>query len=537
MVVRGMTYTRRPGLWRWRLLAIIVAALVGTATLAGPSTPVVETGFGPTSVPWQSWNDSDDDDFEDEDHEFSADFEVLPSGYNPARDPGSPYNVARRIGLDDDDDGPTGAGVDIALIDTGVVAASGIRHSHVIFGPDFSFEDPYPNLRGLDSNGHGTHLAGIIIATDDDWADRDREREPDRVLGIAPDARLVSIKVATADGSVDVSQVIAAINWVIDNRQAGDLNIKVINLAYGTDGTQSYLTDPLAHAVERAWRAGIVVVVAAGNDGPDSRELRNPAADPYVIAVGAADGIVNGRLALSSFSNTGNAVRSIDIAAPGGSIVGFRNPGSYSDAYNEAGRIGGDLVRGSGTSQATAIVTGAVALVLEERPGLTPDQVKWILTRSADRPRRMASSETAGFLDIERALETRTPRYRQTWTPSNGSGSLEAARGSVHVVADGVPLTGEVDVFGADWSGSSWVSDSWQSNTWTGQAWGADMWTASRSWSGEPWIADPAGNEWSGNEWSGNEWSGNEWSGNEWSGSAWSGNEWSKDAWSTQVWQ
>ena len=310
--------------------------------------------------------------------------------------------------------------------------------------------------------------------------------------------------------------MIAAINWVIDNRQAGDLNIRVINLAYGTDGTQSYITDPLAHAVERAWRAGIVVVVAAGNDGTTSSPLRNPASDPHVIAVGAADGIANGRLVLSSFSNMGTSDRAIDIAAPGVSIVGLRNPGSHSDAYNEAGRIGGDLVRGSGTSQATALVTGAVALLLEERPGLMPDQVKWILKKSADRPWRVARSEPAGFLDVEEALETRTPRYRQAWTQSNGSGLLEGARGSIHVVDDGVVLAGEIDVFGTNWSGSSWASDSWQSNTWTGRAWSADMWAASRSWSGEQWIADPDGNEWSGNEWSGNEWSGVAWSVQAW---------------------
>ena len=203
-----MTKTRETGRWAWRVFAITVAVLM-LVTPLGSSTLFVETAGGPTPTPWQSWSDSEDDDDSDDDddsvdegHEFRADFEVLPSGYDPARDPGSPYNVARRIGLDDDDDGPTGAGIDIALIDTGVVDVGGIRHSSVIFGPDFSFEDPYPNLRSLDTNGHGTHLAGIIAATDADWAEGDREREPDRVLGIAPDARLVSIKVAAADGSV-----------------------------------------------------------------------------------------------------------------------------------------------------------------------------------------------------------------------------------------------------------------------------------------------------------------------------------------------
>ena len=96
------------------------------------------------------------------------------------------------------------------------------------------------------------------------------------------------MKVATADGATDVSQVIAAIDWVVQHRKDNGMNIRVINLSYGTSSTQSYVLDPLAHAVENAWRAGIVVVAAAGNDGA-GRALTMPAADPYVIAVGATD--------------------------------------------------------------------------------------------------------------------------------------------------------------------------------------------------------------------------------------------------------
>ncbi len=90
------------------------------------------------------------------------------------------------------------------------------------------------------------------------------------------------------NGAVDVSQVIAAIDWVVQHRNDHGLNIRVLNLSFGTDGTQQYTLDPLAYAVQMAWDSGIVVVVAAGNDG-NAAALRNPAFNPYVIAVGASD--------------------------------------------------------------------------------------------------------------------------------------------------------------------------------------------------------------------------------------------------------
>ena len=103
-------------------------------------------------------------------------------------------------------------------------------------------------------------------------------------MGIAPGSRIVNIKVADSNRATDVSQVLAAIDWVVQHRTDNGMNIRVVNLSFGTDGNQSYVLDPLAFAVEQAWRAGIVVVVAAGNDG-NGFALRNPASDPYVIAV------------------------------------------------------------------------------------------------------------------------------------------------------------------------------------------------------------------------------------------------------------
>ena len=136
--------------------------------------------------------------------------------------------------------------------------------------------------------------------------------------------------------------MIAAIDWVVEHRNDDPGNpIRVLNLSYGTDGVQDYQIDPLAHAVENAWRAGIVVVVAGGNDGIGRRKLNNPAYDPYVIAVGAADTRGPRRTGddlVPDFSSRGDASRRVDVAAPGRSIVSLRNPGSYLDLAHPGAR-------------------------------------------------------------------------------------------------------------------------------------------------------------------------------------------------------
>ena len=208
--------------------------------------------------------------------------------YNPKDYAGSMYWVTREnvYALAYWNDGFTGDGVDVAVIDTGVVPVPGLDEpGKLIHGPDLSFESQSTDLRHLDTYGHGTHMAGIIAGRDgnlDEIFDGD-----ERFNGMAPGARIVSLKVGDYQGSVDVSQVIAAIDWVVEHKNDNGLNIRVLNLSFGTDSIQDYEVDPLAFAVERAWRAGIVVVVAAGNDG-NATPLRNPATSPYIIAVGAS---------------------------------------------------------------------------------------------------------------------------------------------------------------------------------------------------------------------------------------------------------
>src|SRR3954447_12059440 len=182
--------------------------------------------------------------------------------------------VAASIGADQMwNRGYTGSGVGVALIDSGVAPVDGLTTpGKVVDGPDLSFESQDAQAIHLDTYGHGTHMAGIIAGNDAGSTGSFR--------GVAPGAHIVSLKTATHDGAVDVSQVVAAINWATQHKDDAGLNIRVINLSFGTDGLQAYQLDPITYAVETAWRHGIVVVVAGGNDGTSRPSLTNPATDP-----------------------------------------------------------------------------------------------------------------------------------------------------------------------------------------------------------------------------------------------------------------
>jgi len=437
--------------------------------------------------------------------------------------------------------GLTGEGVGVAMIDTGTVPVEGLDDpGKIIHGPDLSLDSQAPNLANLDAYGHGTHMAGIIAGNDGHF-DQSSSKLP--FWGIAPAAHIVSLKVGDAHGTTDVSQVIAAIDWVVQHRNDPGLNIKVLNLSFGTDGTQNYRVDPLAYAAQVAWRKGIVVVVAAGNKGYGSKKLNNPAYDPFVISVGGTDTLGTFDTSddvVGSFSSRGNANRFPDVVAPGKSIVSLRATGSNVDLTYPAGRVGDRFFKGTGTSQAAAVVSGAAALIAQQRPGITPDQVKALLKSSATPlPNTDQLSQGAGLINLADAYDDRTPPARiatQKWEPSTGTGSLELARGSAHVYDGDVPLTGEQDIFGVHWDGVRWASEalnetSWNGGNWNGNTWSGNTWSGN-TWSGNTW----SGNTWSGNTWSGNTWSGNTWSGNTWSGNTWSGNTWSGNTWSSGTW-
>jgi serine protease AprX len=432
-----------------------------------------------------------------------------------------------------------GQGVDVALIDSGVAPVNGLKNQ-VVYGPDLSLESQDDDLRYLDGFGHGTHMAGLIAGRDSNIGVGQEDEMLDKAfVGVAPKARVVSVKVATSSGATDVSQVLAAIDWVVQHRNSDGLNIRVLNLSFGTNSTQSYLLDPLAYAAEVAWRSGIVVVVAAGNSNFGTARLNDPAFDPYVIAVGADDTMGTNDPkddVIPAWSARGDSTRRPDFVAPGKSMVSLRSGGSYLDQTHTDGRVGiSRFFKGSGTSQAAAVVSGAAALLLSQRPGLLPDQIKYLLKSTAVRlPNADAQGQGAGLINVKGAKDAATPPLllaAQTFATSTGLGSLELARGSVHLVDGETTLTGEQDIFGSAFVSAAWAPASLEGNTWTGGTWNGNTWTGN-TWSGNTWL----GNTWSGNTWTGNTWSGNTWSGNTWSGNTWSGNTWSGNTWSGNTW-
>jgi serine protease AprX len=489
------------------------------------------------------------------------------AGFSPTSDVGSLYNTTLMTGARQMwRAGFTGKGVDVALIDTGVAPVKGlIGADKVVYGADLSWESQTPALRYNDSYGHGTHMAGIIAGRDKLDSPAGYATDTSGFLGMAPDARIVSVKTADAHGGTDVTQVIAAIDWVLQHRHDNGMNIRLINLSFGTDSTLLSLNDPLSYAVEQAWAQGIAVVVASGNDGLTSLGLANPARDPYVIAVGAADTRGSNSYSddrVASFSDYGNLLRDPDLIAPGVHIASLGVPGSYIDqTYGSTGRIDSRLFRGSGTSQAAAVVTGAAALLLQEHPTLNPDQLKGLLTSTAD-PLSLLTlsldlSQGHGELDLGRAMRAGVSN-RSQWSllRSFGSGSIELARGSRHIVLGGVPLRGEQDIFGrpvstpalaaleaqaaawrgGDWNGSTWTGSTWTGSTWTGSAWTGNSWTGS-TWTGSAWTGNSwTGSTWTGSTWTGNSWTGSTWTGSTWTGSTWTGSTWTGNSWTGSTW-
>ena len=424
----------------------------------------------------------------------------------------------------------------------------GLSAGNVVAGPDLSFDSQFSNLTRLDGFGHGTHLAGIIAGHDLTGTGSGS------FTGVAPASRVVSLKVGAFDGSADVSQVIAAIDWTTQHAHDPGLNIRVLNLSFGTDGIQPYTVDPLAFAVENAWRKGLVVVVAAGNDGTTRPTLNNPASDPYVLAVGADDpaGTISpADDTVPSFASRGTAARHADLVAPGMHVASLRDPGSIVDTQFPDARVGDRLFRGSGTSQSAAVVSGSVALLLSKYPKLTPDQVKSQLMRTAVPLNDSVLYRGSGLLNVASAEQAAPATTKQTATPATGSGSLEQARGSAHLIDGTTPLSGERDIFGTGWKGSSWASADNSGKSWTGGAWNGNSWTGTGwtltkllgvigllpAWSGVGWSTTTwAGTSWLGHSWTDMAWDGHTWTGDSWQGHTWTDNSWDGHTWTGHSW-
>jgi serine protease AprX len=263
----------------------------------------------------------------------------------------------------------TGAGVVVAVIDTGVDTRHPALKDRVVFTKDFTGGD------GQDRFGHGTHVAGLIAGAPG------RTAATREYSGIAPGARLVNLRALGDDGAGTVSTVVEAIDWAIDHRQ--ELRIRVINLSLGAPVLQPYRDDPLCEAVERAVAAGIAVVASAGNQGrtADGKtvlgSITSPGNSPYAITVGALDTQGTAQRSddgVAAFSSRGptryDLIIKPDLAAPGVRVVSTEAADSYLARTYPARHVVDGYLQLSGTSMAAAVVSGAVALLIDQRPNV-----------------------------------------------------------------------------------------------------------------------------------------------------------------------
>jgi serine protease AprX len=340
--------------------------------------------------------------------------------------------------------GLNGAGIGVAVIDSGISS-----HADLTTGTNrLVFAKSLIAGGNSDYYGHGEHVAGIIAGNGAESICSNCTRN---FIGIAPEANLVNLRILDQNGEGTDSALITAIDLALELKST--LNIRVINLSVGRAVYESYTLDPLCQAVETAWKAGVVVVVAAGNDGRLNTfgnsgygTINAPANDPYVITVGAMKSMGTPQRSddlIASYSSKGptpvDHIIKPDLVAPGNLVVSLRAPvGALEIAHAQnAVPIGyyESTVSAtpspyyyvlSGTSMAAPVVSGAVALLLQAHPTLTPDQVKARLMRTAYKTFPQSSTAYdpatnqsytsdydiftvgAGYLDIAAALADTT---------------------------------------------------------------------------------------------------------------------------------
>jgi serine protease AprX len=444
-----------------------------------------------------------------------------------------------------------GQGVTVAVLDTGVYAAHPDLRRRVVHCEDFSHE------RGTvaecaDTFGHGTFMAGLIAGNG---------AASNRVyMGAAPQARIVSVKVAGFDGSTDISHILAGIQWIVSHKKA--FGIRVLNLSLGSDSSQNYRFSPLNLAVERAWQAGIVTVVSAGNSGNLGETIHKPADDPYVVTVGASND--EGTLKIADdrvpvFSSRGptkppDHFVKPDVVAPGVKTVSLRSPGSAIDQkYGATAVVRRQYFRGTGTSMATAVTSGTVALMLDRNPTLDPDQVKF---RLMDTARQIVDTDPTvagqGLIDAFAAATSRsTERANQDIdATSNGLGLLGEDRGTLKVDVvtplGRVALTGEfvaqkdplnpgglVPWVGATYAATGWDPATWDLTTWATHDWLATLWAGSE-FAFEATVLTPDGTQWRGTQWRNEDWDAAQWFGTQWRHADWDGTQWRATTWQSK---
>ncbi|MCP4428884.1 MAG: S8 family serine peptidase, partial [Chloroflexi bacterium] len=386
--------------------------------------------------------------------------------------------------------GYDGQGIGIALIDSGIEHAD--LNDHVVVEVPFNI---HSNIE--DYSGHGTHVAGVIAGSGDgsrgDYA------------GVAPGASLIALSVGDYNGNAYESDTVAALQWIYDNKDA--YNIRIVNLSINSTTTGFYHESPLNAAAEILWFNGIVVVVSAGNSGTDAQIdtiTAAPANDPFFIAVGATDENGTDRRqndTIPTFSASGWTLDGHwkpDIFAPGVDIISALATGSMWDYLYTEREITTSVqgqeygyFRASGTSMSAPMVSGAVALLLQAEPNLTPDQVKYRLNWAATSINGYAYMDVANTLTSstsESANQDTVPHMLLAkmaliayWANENGDENIDWST----VDWDAVNWDA-VDWDAVDWASVNWGSVNWGSVNWGSVNWGSVNW-GSVNWGSVNW--------------------------------------------------
>jgi serine protease AprX len=386
--------------------------------------------------------------------------------------------------------GLDGTGVGVAVLDSGtadVADLDGARGRSRVS----AFVDFVNGRRNLyDDGGHGTFVAGIIAGNGSSSLPTDQGgKATTQYRGVAPNASIVSLKVLDSRGQGRASSMIAAIAWAISHRQ--QYNIRVMNISVEGDVTTPAAYDPLDRAVDAAWRAGIVVVCAAGNEGAFGEGgVLSPGNDPYAITVGASDSQQTADTsddAVTSYSSVGPTLydeyAKPDLVAPGNHIISLRAPGSWIDWTYPQTRVAvssyqpGASNRAtpsyavmSGTSAAAPVVAGAAALMIQDDATLTPGEVKLRLMDSAHALAGAAPySEGAGELDVAAALNDNAVTSGYDLSTKLGTGSTVLP----------------VDVL-LQWQKYAWSKYAWSKYAWSKYAWSKYAWSK-YAWSKYAW--------------------------------------------------
>jgi serine protease AprX len=357
------------------------------------------------------------------------------------------------------------------VVDSGIAAG----HPDFVVGNQMRvvYQTSFGQTGGFqDLQGHGTHVAGIIGGSG--------SASSGLYKGVAPNVNLVSLRVSDKNGMTYESNVVDSLQWVYNNKST--YNIKVVNLSLNSTVAQSYHTSPLDAAVEILWFNGITVVVSAGNNGTGTGPVTMypPANDPFVITVGATEdkgtsALSDDTLAVfSAYGTTEDGFAKPDLVAPGRNVVAPLSDKAatiYTD--HPLHRVGDYYFRMSGTSMSAPMVTGAVALLLQDEPNLTPDQIKYRLKASANKTSTGydATKMGAGYLDIYAAVYGTSTQSANTGTVASqmlSSGSTPITWGSVGWNSVGWNSVG--------WNSVGWNSVGWNSVGWNSVGWNTSLW-------------------------------------------------------------